>query len=60
MTKHEDILNRLDQLVGDLAGEGLYSMADRLEEFTGDLEEALIDKRRRVELDALALDRRKA
>lgn len=48
MTKHEDILNRLDQLVGDLAKEGLYSMADRLEEFTGDLEEALAKARRKA------------
>lgn len=41
MTNHEDILNRLDTLVRDIASLGLYTMADRLEEFTGDLEEAL-------------------
>ncbi len=39
MTNHEDILNRLDTLVRDIASLGLYAMADRLEEFTGDLEE---------------------
>jgi hypothetical protein len=37
-----DILPRLDRLVSDLCALGLYEYADRLEEFTGDLEEDLM------------------
>lgn len=36
------ILPRLDRLVSDLCALGLYEYADRLEEFTGDLEEDLM------------------
>jgi hypothetical protein len=37
----KEILPRLDRLVSDLCALGLYEYADRLEEFTGDLEERM-------------------
>lgn len=34
----QECVGRLDRLVSDLAYLGFYNLADRLEEFTGDLE----------------------